>query len=175
VEVFDYGSVMDFIVTSGGLQLMEAKVSVDGMPVAYDPARGSYNMVEFLGSVFHSGQSMEVCAAWEGESVCRTLTAPGPTTFVAPMPEEILSADLPYLVFWEAVSGASHYEIRVTTSDSNLVDSLWTNDVSYRFSPVFHAGNATISAAAVAVMPDSDILGELAVKRVSQVSVTFER
>lgn len=174
VEVFDYGSVMDFIVTGGGMQLMDARVTFDGMPVEYDMALGSYNLVEFYGSVFHSGRSAEVCATWEEESVCRTLTAPGQAAIVAPLPQESLSSNLPYLVYWQPAAGASRYDMSVLASDSTLLNYLSTSGVSYRFSPSFYSGNATISVAAVALMTDSDILGELAVKRVSQVSVTFE-
>jgi hypothetical protein len=153
---------------------MDAKVTFDGMPVEYDPTRGSYNLVEFLGSVFHSGRSAEVCASWGGESLCRTLTAPGLSSIVAPLSEEVLSRDLPYLVFWEAATGASRYDVSVVASDSRLLDYVSTNDVSFRFPPRYYTGIATISVAAVAVMPGSDTLGDLSVKRVSQVSVIFE-
>jgi hypothetical protein len=174
VEVFDYGSVMDFIVTGGGMQLMDARVTFDGMPVEYDPARGSYNLAEFYGSVFHSGRSVELCAAWEEESLCRTLTAPGLATIVAPLPMESISSSTPYLVYWNAAAGASRYDVSVRASDSSLIDYVSLNGLSYRFSPRFYTGNATISVAAVALMPDSDVLGELTVKHVSHVAVTFE-
>jgi len=174
VEVFDYGSVMDFIVTGGGMQRMDARVTFDGIPVEYDMMRGTYNLVEFYGSVFHTGRSVEVCASWEEESLCRTLTAPGVATFVAPLPQESISSSQPYLVYWTASAGASRYDISVLASDSTLLDYVsMTGGLSYRFFPRDYLGNATISLAATAIMPDSDVLTELAVKRVSQVSVTF--
>ncbi|HEX8698474.1 MAG TPA: hypothetical protein VF815_06545 [Myxococcaceae bacterium] len=173
VDVLDYGSVMDFIVTGGGMQLMDARVTFDGMPVEYDMARGTYNLVEFYGSVFHSGRSVEVCAAWQEELVCRTLTAPGSATIMAPRSQDSLSSSQMYPVYWRAAAGAVRYDVSVLASDSSLLNFLSTNDVSYWFSPHFYTGPATISVAAVALMPDSDLLGELTVSRVSQVSFTF--
>jgi hypothetical protein len=174
VEVFDYGSVMDFIVMGGGMQLMDARVTFDGMPVEYDMARGSYNLVEFYGSVFHSGRSVEVCATWEEESLCRTLTAPGAATSLLPVSESSVSGSQPYWGYWKAAEGASRYDIRVLASDSSVLNSVsMSGGVSYLFSPVDYTGLATFSLAAVAIMPDSDVLGTLEVKRVSQVSFSF--
>ncbi len=174
VEVFDYGSVMDFIVTSGGMQVMDAKVTFDGMPVEYDMSRGSYNLVEFYGSVFHTGRSVEVCAEWEEALLCRTLTAPGAATLLMPVSQSSVSIREPYWGYWQAAAGATRYDISVLASDSSLLNFVsMSGGVSYRFTPSDYTGNATFSLAAVAVMPDSDVLGTLEVKRVSQVSFTF--
>ncbi len=175
VEVLDYGSVMDFIVYGeGGMQRMDAKVTFDGMPVEYDMMRGSYNLVEFYGSVFHTGRSVEVCAAWEEESLCRTLTAPGAATILMPASESSVSIRAPYWGYWQAAAGATRYDISVLASDSSLLNYVsMSGGVSYLFSPPDYTGIATFSLAAVAVMPDSDVLGTLEVKRVSQLSFSF--
>ncbi|WNG36820.1 hypothetical protein F0U61_26450 [Archangium violaceum] len=170
------GSVMDFIVYRGDLQLMDAKVTFNGIPVEYDITRGSYNLVEFLGSVFTDGRSAEVCAAWQEELLCRTLTAPGDFSILGPQMFQRVSGSQPFWAWWQTSAGASRYELTLT--DSSGSDTLervsMSGTPSYMFYPVNYTGLATLTVEAVALAPDSDVLGELTVQRMVRVSFHLE-
>lgn len=176
VRFDDQGSVMDFIVHRGELQLMDAKVTIDGMPVSYDITRGSYNLLELFGSVFNEGRPVVLCAGSEGEELCRTLTAPGAFSILSPVTAQHVSSTQPFWAYWQASAGASRYELTLEVArDSVILQQVsMSGGQSYMFYPANYTGLATLTVEAVALAQDSDVLGELAVKRMARVSFPLE-